>query len=284
MYFCTIMRKLFFILLVFALVGPATAQKYRADKKDRDVVAVGIKGGVNLAQFQYDQDLLELNKQEFDGYKSRLNPMFGLSVEIPMLKGVVFVSPEVLFDVRGDSRMYESSTMRFQAKVNYLEARLPIAIALPVSNSFKPYVFAAPSFGYRLPSFGSFESKFWKSPVNSDTDGVAIDTTNMAAYDYGVLLGAGLRFKFRLPGFAILLKVEGGYYYGLCNTFSKTWTSNQLPTQDPTAFDIEFNRLNRGFEAAITIAVPLDFHSQDDCFYWSEIEKKKNKSRGYFGF
>ena len=50
------------------------------------------------------------------------------------------------------------------------------------------------------------------------------------------------------------------------------------------AYNINGKRLNRGIEAAITVSIPLDFRSGDDCFYWSEIEKRKNKNRGFYGF
>ena len=263
------MKKLFLILLAFALASPVMAQKNRPDKNNRaEAVAIGIKVGGNLAQYQYYPDLYEFNTQPFGNLMSRLNPMFGLNVEIPVLRGVIYVNPEVLFDVRGDSRLYDNDTKQFQVKVNYLEARVPVAVAVPISEGFKPYVFVAPSFSWALPTIGPFES----------------DTSNMAHIDYGLILGAGLRFKFNLPGFSMLLKLEGGYYSGLYDTFKGIDHSEQVPSLDPKAFNIDYSRQNRGFEAALTIAIPLDFHSPDDCFYWAEVEKQKNKKRGMFGF
>lgn len=263
------MKKLLLLLLAVVLATPVLAQKKLYGKNDRaEAIAVGIKAGGNLAQYQYYPDLYRFNELEFDELKDRLHPMFGINVEIPLLRGIVLISPEVLFVTRGDARLFKDGTKHFTDKINYLEARVPVAVALPVSDGFKPYVFVAPTFGWA-----------WQAIQQSPSD-----TTGVSPYDYGLVLGAGLRFKFDLPGFSMLLKLEGGFYNGLYDTFKNVTYSERVPSDDPNTFNINYSRRNRGFEAAITIAVPLEFHSRGDCFYWAEIEKKKNKSRGAFGF
>ena len=282
------MKKTILTILVLALTLGASAQK--RNEKQGEKIAIGIKVGGNLSQYHYYPDPYSLNSLGFDSIGKRLNPMFGLNVEIPLLNGVVLISPEVLFDVRGDSRLFNSSTWNtrvvYRAKVNYLEARLPIAVTIPVSKTFRPYLFAAPSFSLALPSFGPFKSEIKQfTPDTQDfNDQVAVDSNNMASYDYGVVLGVGLRFKFNFPGFSMLLKVEGGYYNGFRDTFAAKEAIDQVGAQNVNAYNIDYIRQNRGFEAALTIAIPLDFHPADDCFYWSQVEKKKNKNRGAFGF
>lgn len=282
------MKKTILTILVLALALGASAQKL--NKKQGEKIAIGIKIGGNLSQYHYYPDPDGLNALGFDNIGNRLNPMFGLNVEIPVLNGVVLISPEVLFDVRGDSRLFKSSTWNtqvvYRAKVNYLEARLPIAVAIPVSKTFRPYLFAAPSFSLALPSFGPFKSEIKQfTPDTQDFNyQVAVDSNNMASYDYGVVLGIGLRFKLNFPGFSMLLKVEGGYYNGFRDTFTGKETLDQAGALNVNAYNINYIRQNRGFEAALTIAIPLDFRSANDCFYWSEVETKKNKNRGAFGF
>lgn len=282
-----VMKKTLLTLLILVLALGASAQKQK--DKQAEKVAIGIKVGGNLAQYNYWPDLYELNGLGFDSIGQRLNPMFGLNVEIPLLKGVVYVSPEVLFSVRGDSRLFENSNvlMRYQAKVNYLEIRVPLAIAIPVTKTFKPYVFAAPSFSLALPSVGPFKSEIrqysFDNPQSVDQT-VEVGTSNMAPYDYGIALGLGFRFKFNLTGFSMLLKLDGGYYCGMSDTFSADELIDQAHAVNANAYNINSDRKNQGFEAALTIAVPLDFHSADDCFYWSDVEKKKNKNRGFYGF
>lgn len=280
------MKKTILTILVLALAYGVSAQKLNEKKAEK--VAIGIKVGGNLAQYHYFPDLYALNDLDFDKFGNRLNPMFGLNVEIPLLKGVVYVAPEVLFDVRGDSRVFESHNveMRYRAIVNYLELRVPLAIAVPVTKNFKPYVFAAPSFSLALPSVGPFKSEFKQYALADETNSepVEVNAGNIAPYDYGIALGIGLRYKINLTGFSLLLKLEGGYYNGLSDTFSEKEHLDQAQAVNAQAYNINYDRSNRGFEAALTIAVPLDFHSADDCFYWSDVQKKKNKNRGYYGF
>ena len=213
------MKKIFLTILMLTLAFGVSAQKHR--DKQTEKVSIGIKVGGNLANYHYYPDPYELNDLGLDSIGKRLNPMFGLSVEIPLLKGVVLVSPEVMFNVRGDSRLFRSSTadtlVRYQAKVNYLELRVPVAIAIPVTKSFKPYVFAAPSFSMALDTLGPFESAITQTNVGS----VGVSASNMAPYDYGIALGLGFRYRLDLTGFSMLLKLEGGYYCGMKDTFSE---------------------------------------------------------------
>ena len=267
-----------------------TAQQ-KNERKRGEAVAIGIRVGGNLASYNYSGNDA-LNSLPFDSLWYRVRPMLGLQVEIPLFGGIVYVAPEASFTVRGDSRLFESSTwntqVRYQAKVNYLEARLPISVAIPVSSWFKPYVFAAPSFGVATStSVGPFASEI--APYSFDNpqslnDVVAVDSSNMAAYDYGLTAGAGLRFTIDLSSFLMVVKLEGGYHMGFRNTYSALEIADQAQAVNVNAYNITWKRLNRGIEAAVTIAIPLDFHSGDDCFYWSEVENRKNKNRGMYGF
>ena len=243
-----------------------------------------------MARYHYTKEPL-LNALEYDSIMNRVRPMLGLNVEIPLFNGIVYVAPEVSFTGRGDSRLFQSYTLdtlvRYQAKVNYLEARLPISIAIPVTPNFKPYVFAAPSFSLALPTVGPFDSEIRQYSLDKDMTldhTVAIDSSNMAPYDYGLTAGIGLRFRFNFPSFSLVLKTEAGYHFGFLDTYSEQEHLNQAPAQNANAYNVIGKRLNRGIEGAITIAIPLDFHSADDCFYWSDVKKKKNSNRGAFGF
>lgn len=283
------MKKTLLTILALMLAGVAVAQLHGNQKRGENV-AIGIKVGGNLPSYFYTENS-DLNALDYDSLLTRVRPMLGLQVEIPMLGGVVYVAPEVLFTQRGDSRLFFNTPLdtlvRYQAKVNYLEARLPISIAIPVSQTFKPYVFAAPSFGLALPTVGPFASEIRQYSLNQAKtldDVVAVDSSNMAPYDYGVTLGAGLRFNFDFSSFAMIVKLEGGYHLGLKDTYSEKEHYNQAAAVNVNAYNINGKRLNRGIEATLTIAFPLDFHPKDDCFYWSDMEKRKNKNRGLYGF
>ena len=222
---------------------------------------------------------------------NRVRPVLGLNVEIPLFNGRMYVAPEVAFTGRGDSRLFHSDArdadVRYQAKVNYLEARLPISVAIPATSWLKPYVFAAPSFSLALdtvgPMISTIEQYSFDSP-QSFNQKVAVDSSNMAPFDYGLTVGAGLRFLVDFKVFAMVVKVEGGYHMGLRDTYSEKEHTDQVQAVNVNAYNINGSRLNRGIEGSITIAIPLDFHSGDDCFYWSDMNKRKNSNRGLYGF
>lgn len=283
------MKKTILFLLILALVGQMTAQQTNS-KKHKEAVAIGLRFGGNLASYSYPNNE-SLNTLAFDTLMNRVRPMLGLNVEIPLFNGYMYVAPEISFMGRGDSRLFLSTAVdnhvRYQAKVNYLEARLPISIAIPATSWLKPYVFAAPSFGVVLDTVGPFKSQLSQSSFDrpqSMHDTLAVSTSNMAPYDYGVTLGGGLRFFLNFTSFAMVVKVEGGYHLGLCDTYSEKEHTDQAQALNVNAYNINGTRLNRGIEAAISIAIPLDFHSSDDCFYWSDMNKRKNKNRGLYGF
>ena len=283
------MKNTILAILVFVLVGVASAQQH--DNQQRgEKVAIGIKVGGNLPSYLYTGNE-ELNALDYDTLLKRVRPMLGLQVEIPLLGGVIYVAPEVLLAQRGDSRLFRSvpldALVRYQARVNYLEARLPISIAIPVSKSFKPYVFAAPSFGLALPSLGPLASEIRQYTFDhpqSMNNVVAVDSSNMAPYDYGVTLGGGLRFNINFTSFSMVVKLEGGYYIGFRDTYSAKEHNDQAQAVNVNAYNVTGQRRNRGIEAALTIAIPLDFHPEEDCFYWADMEKHKNKNRGLYGF
>ena len=288
------MKKTILVLLILALVGQMTAQQ-KNEKKRGEAVAIGLRFGGNLANYSYTNNA-DLNALPFDSLMNRVRPVLGLNVEIPLLNGLVYVSPEVSFTGRGDSRLFMSNTLdtlvRYQARVNYLEARLRIAVAIPATKWLKPYVFAAPSFGLALPSIGNNDllaseiTQYSLDQAHTLNNKVSVDTNNMAPYDCGLTVGGGLRFLIDLKSFAMVVKVEGGYHLGFSDTYAKGEHYDMPQAQNVNAYNIpiEQKRLNRGIEGSITIAIPLDFHSGDDCFYWSDMIKRNNRNRGLYGF
>ncbi|MBQ3709460.1 MAG: hypothetical protein II887_02015 [Bacteroidales bacterium] len=288
------MKKTILVLLILALAGQMIAQQV-SGKKRGEAVAIGLRVGGNLASYYYTENA-DLNDMEYAAFMERLKfPMVGLNVEIPLFNGYMYVAPEVSFTGRGDSRWLGTvglDTVRYKAQVNYLEGRLPISVAIPVTSWFKSYVYAAPSFGVALPSLGSYnflKSEFVYSERQGVSDTLAVSTSNMSPYDLGLTVGAGLRFLIDFNSFKMVVKIEGGYHMGFFDTYSEKEHIDQAAAinLNPTSghqYNVVGERLNRGIEGAVTIAIPLDFHSSDDCFYWSDVMKKKDRSRGLFGF
>lgn len=264
--------------MILSLSAVVTAQSERNSKNRDEAVAIGIRGGAALPWFDYPGNP-ELNGLGFDTPINRMRPVVGINVEIPLLGGWLYVAPEIDLVGRGDSRVFHSdlwdADVRYQVRVNYLEARLPVSVAFPVSSWLKPYVFAAPSFGLALPALmesGPLASGITQASIDTAlfADTVAIGASNMAPYDFGVMAGAGLRFTFTFSRFSLVLKVEAGYHLGFKDTYSEAEHNDQAPALNVNAYNIQGKRQNRGLEAAVTLALPLRFAPGDACSHWSK--------------
>lgn len=269
------MKKTLFILLILSLAIGMAAQPKSNSKSRSEAVAIGIRGGGNLASFAYPGDFAR-DTLGFDVLTSRIRPVLGINVEIPLMDGLVYIAPEVDLVGRGDRRVFHNDVwntdVSYQVRVNYLEARLPVSVAFPATSWLKPYFFVAPSFGLALPKVGSFNSEIAQlslanPPLFADT--LAIDSSNMAPFDFGVMAGAGLRFTFTFSQFSLVVKLEAGYHLGLNDTYSEAEHTDQASAVNVNAYNINGTRNNRGIEAAITIALPLKFAPGDACSRWS---------------
>lgn len=272
------MKKLLVGILVMLSVTMVAQQK----RSTHQAIALGIKGGVNLSFFKYFGDP-DKNALPFDSFQHRLRPLLGVSAEIP-LGDYFFMAPEVMLTGRGDARLFESATwnalMRYQAKTYYLEARLPMAFCYSVTPKLRPYVFAAPVFGLTMP-MGSIAQRFPGNPQN--THSVAIDSSNMATYDVGVMTGAGVRFMIDFDRFSLAIKVEAGYHFGMLDTYSWTEHHDQAPAVNVNAYNVKGKRRNRGLEASVTVALPLRFLPGDACSSFSSKNRTRHRL-GSYGF
>jgi len=261
------MKKAVLIIAVLMCAVAGMAQRSHFSGRGRqETVAVGLRVGGNLSRFAYPDDGRLENLPLDSVVFNRIRPLVGLSVEVP-IAGVVYVAPELTWVGRGDSRLFESSVwdtlVRYQAKTNYLELRLPVSLAIPVSRRVKPYVFAAPTVGLVLP-LGSIQQSVLDSVPMVHT--VSIDTNNMALYDAGVVLGAGLRYIQHFEAFSLVFKAEVGWYRGMRDTYSPKEHLDQSQASNVSAYNINGKRKNRGFEASITVALPLRFYP-DACTF-----------------
>ena len=277
---------------MLSLAAVATAQPQTNSKNRGEAVAIGIRGGATLPWYAYPGNS-ELDGLGFDATTSRIRHVAGVNVEFPLLNGLLYVAPEIDLAGRGDSRVFHSdlwdTDVRYRVQVNYLEARLPVSVAIPVNSWLKPYVFAAPSFGLALPAImeqgpyasGISQTSLANPPVFADT--VAIDSSNMAPYDFGVMAGAGLRFTFTFSRFSLVVKMEAGYHLGFKDTYSEAEKNDQAPAVNVNAYNIKGSRLNQGLEAAVTIALPLKFAPGDACSRWSSdvYPQSRKRHRGF---
>lgn len=273
----------YIMLLLMALALQAKAQLDIEDVAGHSI-ALGIKGGANLAHYAYLGDAGK-SALPFDSLVHRLRPVFGVSLEVPIAKNL-FVSPELLFAGRGDSRLFESqpwnSKVRYKAQVNYLEMRIPVSYAIPLSKVVKPYVFAAPAFGLTLPSMPVLGGKIEQTFLDGGpSQSVALDTSNMAPFDFNVLVGAGLRFDFWVSDMAFFVKIEAAYNWGFLDTYATAEHQDQAQAVNVNAYNVNGLRMNRGIECLISVAIPIsNLGNNDPCstFSRSRYRPKRLKS------
>ena len=259
-------RILLFILLLMAVL-PGWAQRGPSVGKGRkETVAVGLRLGGNLSRYQYSGDY-SLDALPLDSLCRRIRPVAGVNVEIPFAK-VLYVAPEVTFVGRGDSRLYKSNVVdtlvRHQTKTNYLEFRLPLSLAFPITKEVKPYVFVSPSIGLTLP-WGKIEQYAFDT-LSHFHYATEIDSSNMALYDVGVTVGAGMRYTKHFEAFSLVFKAEVGWYQGMRDTYSPMEHIDQALAHNVGAYNINGKRKNKGFEASFTVSLPLRFY-RDACFF-----------------
>lgn len=259
------MTKRLIIGILILMTVPALAQH----RGTHDVVSLGIKGGGNVASYQYAD--LALDTLGFDRFVNRVRPMGGLSLEIPLGK-YLFLAPEVMLVGCGDARRFESALydtlVCYRAKTYYLESRLQLAVAIPVNKWMKPYLFAAPSFGVTMPMGGIQQYSLDKKKRLDHS--VEINSGNMAPYDIGALVGGGMRFMIDFDRFSLAVKMEAAWHLGFLDTYSSAEHYDQSQALNVNAYNVKGERLNRGLEATVTVAMPLKILPGDACSGWSK--------------
>ena len=265
-------------ILIMLSVSMVAQQK----RSTHQAISLGIKGGANLSSFKYLGDPNK-NALPFDNLQYRLRPLIGVSAEIP-LGDYFFLAPEVMLAGRGDARLFESATwnalVRYQAKTYYLEARLPMALCFSVTPKLRPYVFAAPVFGWTMP-MGSIAQYDSDNPQNINP--VAIDLSNMAPYDVGFMTGAGVRFMIDFDRFSLAIKVEAGCHFGMLDTYSWAEHHDEAPAVNVNAYNVKGERRNRGLETSLTVALPLRFLPGDACHSFNSKGRSRHRI-GTYGF
>jgi len=269
-------KSIILILLMIFIIDNSIAQGYvfnifkNARNQDRSkAVIVGLKGGYTINYMHFsDKDYNSL-----DG--STLNkPAYGLYIEIP-IKKKLSIAPEVLMMERGMTKKYVwrneiPTTDIIDAK--YVDLRVPVIYRFLSGVSVKPYVFVAPDIAFCYG--GTIDKNYDVEPnvlqQNNITDPDAIEIAKsdavMSQFALSALVGAGVRYDINFQSFSLILKFDLGYNLGLTNTYSKAEKNGTAQLGNVNAYDPERigKRFNRGFEAMLSIGLPLHF-SEKGC-------------------
>ena len=251
----------FFLILRIESIGAQNVMHRNIQKNHRDrssAIIIGVKGGVNLATMSFTDS--QYDDLSFDRV---VKPIAGLFVEVPFLK-YFSIAPEFMMIGRGCSTSYmwrNTYNVNYDISCRYVDFRLPLACRFKVTELFNPYIFAAPDFAYRLGGKIKFDVEE-NDEYSAEAD---IGDANMNAFDFSVVVGAGLRFNWNFPTFTIVTKIEAAYNLGFVNTFSDKELNGEAQGSNVYAYIINGERFNNGIEINISIGVPLKFSPRDGC-------------------
>ena len=269
------MKKFLAILFfVFAISLQTIAQvdySFGYIKKKRDfknIPTIGIKGGMTLYSMRFSDANYNSLSSEYV-----LHPGFGVYVEYDMnirnMQGFT-IGAELMSVNRGYHKEFTfrpgSADIQEIDKLDakYIDLRIPFGYRFNNEEAVNPYVFVAPYVGFCYG--GSISKEF----PNGEADNQSIDIADSDAVinplDFGLILGAGLRFNIKFEVFSLILKLDASYDLGLMNTYSKT-DGNPVDLYAYTFTDD--TRKNRGFEIMLSIGLPLKFNFlRDACYGW----------------
>lgn len=263
-----------------------------------NAVGIGIKGGLSLPNYHYI-GYGDLNALDADTlWRNRIRPVGGLTVEIPM-SDHFYVSPELLYAQRGDARLFfnvpSQKLIRYVAKINYLDFRLPFSYVIPIKGPLKPYVFAGVEFCLVMPTIhldslppllhDSIDINLSGSFVQDEIE-VEVNNANMFPFDLGLFGGVGARYTLEFARFALVLKLEASYSVGLLNTYSVLERESGVPAANLGTGGTHYSlgqRYNRGIECLFSVVLPLKFRPGDACSHWSN-EVYHTSKRGHKSF
>ena len=182
------MKRLIMVTFVILLVSALSSVSVFAQR-----IKVGLKGGVNLANFsEIDNEL-----DEYAEY--RIVVCGGGFISLGISESLA-IQPEVLFTGKG--ALYEETflgeSIRLKMKLDYLEIPLLLKLSVPPQSQSKLIIFGGPAIAIKLSAKSTLEV------LGEIEETILEDVKNN---DYGIVVGAGFDFG----GFVI----EGRYTIGL---------------------------------------------------------------------
>ena len=231
---------------------------------------VGIKGGLNVASMVYS----DLNSVY--STSSKLLPISGVFFEYDFPYNIA-VAPAIEFKIDGTdvSGSYDISTaytgygndvimrnLDYTIKSKSVVLDIPIMYDIPYSfYNISSYIFIAPNFSYRLGDSITLDDRV--TNVTTDTlismkhYATAIGNSNYTSINYGVRLGAGIKYSFNIGSLRLLARLDAGYNIGLSNTYSKNELNHKTTALNLNNWDVKGTRKMRGIEVLLSVGVGL---------------------------
>ena len=274
------MKKLCFVIIFLLGLGFASEAQMRSNSTpEKEAVAIGLKGGLNLPRMLYfrNEPLGRLPQAW------TFTPTGGLFVEIPV-SNLLIIAPEAMYVQRGTDITYEhfsGTNVHYSMNVSYADVRLPFEFRWPVKPYFQPYLVAGAEGGMRL--FGQIHIDR-TAPIAMDQT-IDVGDANMGLIHAGVLAGLGIRSRFDLGRMGMVVKLSATYHQGVLDTYSEKEKAGMVEAVNVNAYQVTGWRLPSGIEVCLGIAIPLESHSDDACASFSSDRRWfKHSKRTKYGY
>lgn len=238
-------KRCFIISLLLLCAWSLSAQKpFRPTvrkAKVSDGIVYGIKIGANSSRLYYTNPHLSVLPHDL-----MIGPSGSVFVEIPFLK-LFSVAPEVNIQQKGGATSYvyeENYHVEYKLKATCVSVRLPLLVYIPISKYIKPYVFGAAEISKVVGGSISLSQPGLEIPSVT----LPILESDMRDWNWGPMVGAGLRVNLPLPHLTLVLKLEAAYNSGMTDTFSSQEHDETAIPTNVHAYNHQGARFIKGLE------------------------------------
>lgn len=186
-------------------------------EEPRNILEIGVAGGINLSQMDFQPTIRQFNLQGVGG---------GVSLRYTSEKYfnmICAAQVEVNFAQRGWEEDFDDETKNSYSRcLNYIE----VPFLAHLSFGKEPYglqffINLGPQIGFLLDDSEKYEGE-WSIESRPSATQAIYGKQIENKFDYGILGGAGLELKTKVGNFFI----EGRYYYGLGDIFNNSKTDD----------------------------------------------------------
>ncbi len=196
-------------LLTGAYILPAQAQV----GEQRNNLAIGINGGINLNSVSFSPSVKQKNLMGVNG------GFTGRYISEKYFGMICGAQLEVNFSQRGWDEYYEDyPDINYTRCINYIEIPFLAHLAFGKDRGMQFFIHAGPQIGFKLDESekmaGNWIAATSGSYITVEQHGKTIDNT----FDYGITGGFGIELRTKAGHFLL----EGRYYYALSDIYGSS--------------------------------------------------------------
>jgi OOP family OmpA-OmpF porin len=240
------------LLFLFCLTSVIVSAQESTDFQENPASGntyIGLKGGLNFPSLSY-------SNAGIDAYKSELyyKALWGVFAELPLNRKNTFsIRPEINFITRGQH--IEDKNVNYEMDAKYVDIYLPFVYTFRSKEKAhaNPFILLAPAAGFAT-----------GGEIRLDGIGVDVSGANLSSFHAGLYGAVGVKFPVYSNNYSELFSIglELGYYLGLSDTYSKKEKDGEAEALNQRYYEIQGTRKHTGFQAQVSIAVPLSLFKQ----------------------